>query len=194
MLWVAVAFLISAPGKIEVTINDGPNYRVTPKILDVLDRHCVKARWFISGNMLRDRRHRPWLKEIVRRGHSLGNHLWSHLSPCKIGVSMVLRELKRTEKMIYQLTNIKTRRYRPPYGHMCKAVSRAVRREGYGIYLWDVCDQRKSAALTWKRARTILKRRGKVVLLFHKNWMKLDGVLDMAAKEGYIGCKMTTKN
>jgi peptidoglycan/xylan/chitin deacetylase (PgdA/CDA1 family) len=58
------------------TFDDGPHPRRTMKILDILDRHCVKAVFFLIGDMAH--RHPEIVREIHRRGHVIGTHTWSH--------------------------------------------------------------------------------------------------------------------
>jgi len=59
-----------------LTFDDGPHPRHTKKILDVLDRHCVKATFFPVGLMSVFRS--GLIKEAARRGHTIGAHTWSH--------------------------------------------------------------------------------------------------------------------
>ena len=64
------------PRDIALTIDDGPNPQVTPKVLDVLARHCLKVTYFLVG----------WYADaypdLVRReaddGHVIGTHTFSH--------------------------------------------------------------------------------------------------------------------
>ena len=48
-------------------------------ILRTLDRHCVKASFFLTGNCLRDERFRPIICEIICNGHYVGGHSDKHL-------------------------------------------------------------------------------------------------------------------
>lgn len=58
-----------------LTIDDGPSDD-TPALLDLLDRYDAKACFFLVGERAAAR---PALvREIVRRGHEIGNHSHSH--------------------------------------------------------------------------------------------------------------------
>ena len=172
------------------TFDDGPNHRSTPKILNLLDQYCIKVRWYILGSQLKSRRHRDLLREVVRRGHSLGNHLWSHESPCKrLGPRRTLLELRRTERWVRRALGPGgpvLRLYRPPHGHRCKEVDKAVRKAGYRIRMWHVSDYSISARLMWKKTLFQLRRRRRVVLLFHHHVDKLRDFLRMAEKGGLV--------
>ncbi len=64
------------PKDIALTIDDGPNPQVTPRVLKILDKHCLKVTYFLVG----------WYAhaypELVRQeadaGHFIGTHTFSH--------------------------------------------------------------------------------------------------------------------
>ena len=58
-----------------LTIDDGP-CEETPAVLDLLDAHGAKATFFLVGASAR--RRPDLVREIVRRGHGIGNHSDSH--------------------------------------------------------------------------------------------------------------------
>ena len=58
-----------------LTFDDGPS-SLTEPLLDVLDRYSVKATFFVVG--VNDKNETRDLQEIVRRGHTIGVHSWSH--------------------------------------------------------------------------------------------------------------------
>jgi peptidoglycan/xylan/chitin deacetylase (PgdA/CDA1 family) len=62
--------------EVVLTFDDGPLPAYTQPILDTLDRHCIKATFFIVGKM-------AWaqpalIKNIAKRGHTVAVHTWSH--------------------------------------------------------------------------------------------------------------------
>lgn len=62
--------------EIALTFDDGPNPDVTPRILDILDKHCIKATFFLVG-IYADARP-DLVREIARRGHTIGTHTYTH--------------------------------------------------------------------------------------------------------------------
>lgn len=64
------------PREIVLTFDDGPEPSTTPKVLDALDAHCIKATFFAVGQWAE--RYPELTREIVARGHTLGTHTWSH--------------------------------------------------------------------------------------------------------------------
>ena len=63
-------------GEICLTFDDGPDPQITPRVLDLLDRHRAKASFFCIGK--KAAAHPELLSEIVRRGHSVENHSDTH--------------------------------------------------------------------------------------------------------------------
>jgi peptidoglycan/xylan/chitin deacetylase (PgdA/CDA1 family) len=58
------------------TFDDGPHPTRTLEVLDILDQHCIKAVFFVIGDLAH--RHPEIVREIQRRGHVIGTHTWSH--------------------------------------------------------------------------------------------------------------------
>ncbi|NTV68635.1 MAG: polysaccharide deacetylase family protein [Azonexaceae bacterium] len=62
--------------EVAITIDDGPDPEVTPKVLDLLDAAGAKATFFCIG--WRARENPALCREIVARGHRVENHGDSH--------------------------------------------------------------------------------------------------------------------
>lgn len=62
--------------EISLTFDDGPDAEITPRVLDLLDRHRARASFFCVGEKLAA--HPQIAREIVRRGHSIENHSLRH--------------------------------------------------------------------------------------------------------------------
>jgi len=180
----------SLTARLEWTFDDGPHARSATHILKLLDLYCIRATWYVSGNQLLEREHRILLREIAKRRHTLGNHLWTHQSACKLlGPVGTLQELRKTERWIRAA--LMDRRfpldlYRPPMGHRCVVVDQAVRAAGYRIRMWHVSDYRLTAERFWRQVLFHAKRERKVTLLFHHRWQMLRDVLVLAERAGYV--------
>ena len=66
----------AARSEIALTIDDGPDPEVTPRVLDLLDAAGVRASFFCIG--WRARENPALCREIVARGHRVENHGDSH--------------------------------------------------------------------------------------------------------------------
>ena len=60
-----------------LTFDDGPIPRVTPWVLDVLDKYGIKATFFMVGDNIR--KHPDEFRMVVERGHRIGNHTFNHI-------------------------------------------------------------------------------------------------------------------
>jgi peptidoglycan/xylan/chitin deacetylase (PgdA/CDA1 family) len=101
-------------GELALTFDDGPNPAWTPRLLDILATHDVRATFFLVG------RYAESEPELVRRiaaaGHLIGNHSWSHPNLALAPTLRVTEELKRTSKTLEQITGAPVRYFRPPFG------------------------------------------------------------------------------
>ncbi len=66
-------------GQLILTIDDGPNDQVTRPILDMLDDYKIKATFFIVGSRIASNKN--LVREMIARGHTIGNHTFSHDVP-----------------------------------------------------------------------------------------------------------------
>src|SRR2546428_10522031 len=66
-------------GKLALTFDDGPDAAHTPRVLDVLAEHAIKASFFLLGE--RAAREPALARRIADVGHDLGTHTWSHRRP-----------------------------------------------------------------------------------------------------------------
>jgi len=64
-------------GEIVLTFDDGPHPTGTPRVLDQLGKRGMKATFFVVGRAI-DRATYPIVQRIVREGHTLGSHTFSH--------------------------------------------------------------------------------------------------------------------
>src|SRR5947209_9463529 len=68
---------------VAMTFDDGPNPTLTPKLLDLLAAHHMKATFFVVGENAAE--HPEILKRAVKAGHEIANHSRSHPNLGKMG-------------------------------------------------------------------------------------------------------------
>lgn len=122
--------------ELALTFDDGPDPRYTPALLDLLEAHNQRATFFVIGN--RAERHPELLREIVRRGHELANHTWTHsyLTPFMSPDSLAA-ELSRTNAVIENTTGQRVRWFRPPVGLLSPRVVRGAELAQVEIICWS---------------------------------------------------------
>ncbi len=90
-----------------LTIDDSPSPR-TGILLEFLKSRNIQALFFCRGDFME--KYPKQVEQIVRHGHVLGNHLYSHQPASILGVENVKQEILKTEHLIqqaYDTVNIK---------------------------------------------------------------------------------------
>ncbi|MCB1020597.1 MAG: polysaccharide deacetylase family protein [Bryobacterales bacterium] len=100
-------------GALALTFDDGPSNE-TPRFLDLLAEHEVRATFFVCGANVR---RRPAIaRKVVSAGHEIGNHTYNH--HCLLGMSrgQIWREIVETQLAIEDATGVSPSLFRPPFG------------------------------------------------------------------------------
>jgi peptidoglycan/xylan/chitin deacetylase (PgdA/CDA1 family) len=120
-----------------MTFDDGPSATLTPKLLDLLAAHHIKATFFVIGENVAE--HPEIVERAAREGHEIANHSWSHPNFGKMSDESVRSQLSRTDDAIRNATGTRPTLMRPPYGSITPRQKRWIHDEfGYQIILWDV--------------------------------------------------------
>lgn len=99
--------------RIAITFDDGPNPIFTPKILDIFAKVEGKATFFMIGEQIDN--YPDIAREVVRQGHEIGNHTYSHVNLTELSPLECLNEVKRNENLIQKFTGTKPLVFRPPF-------------------------------------------------------------------------------
>jgi chitin deacetylase len=122
------------PKLLALTFDDGPDPKVTPRILESLRKHNARATFFVLGS--RAARHPELMKEIADQGHAIGSHTATHLK--KPSAARAVKELDWTESVIAETTGRRTSIFRPPYGILNNQTTAEAIRRGMAVFLWTI--------------------------------------------------------
>lgn len=122
--------------KIALTFDDGPHPKLTPKILDVLDKYNIKATFFVIG--INANNYPNTLKEIKKRGHEIANHTYNHPHLSSTNENTLTSEINKCQDEIYKTAHTTTNLFRPPEGFMKGCVETVARSLNYKVILWDI--------------------------------------------------------
>jgi len=123
------------PGELALTFDDGPNPAWTPRLLDLLVEHNVRATFFMVGKFAEAE---PGLvRRVVTSGHLIGNHSWSHPNLAMTAAGRVTEELTRTSETLQQIAGAPVKYFRPPYGARRPFVLRTARKLGMVPVTWN---------------------------------------------------------
>ena len=129
---------------IALTFDDGPSAKLTPKLLDLLASHHIKATFFLVGENAAE--YSDIVAREAREGHEVGNHSWSHPNFGKMSDDGVRSQIRRTDDAIKNAIGSSPTLLRPPYGSITARQKKWINQEfGYKIVLWDV------DPLDWRR-------------------------------------------
>lgn len=101
--------------EVALTIDDGPDPEVTPRVLDLLDAAGARASFFCIGQDIV--RHAALAREMVARGHAIENHSQHHLKLfAALGPWQMRREIVDAQQSIADTVGRVPRCFRPTAG------------------------------------------------------------------------------
>lgn len=102
-------------GQVALTLDDGPDPEVTPRVLAQLERTGATASFFLIGR--RAEQHPDLVAEIVRRGHRVENHTYSHANLFAMhGPRAQAADIDRAQRVLTDLSGRAPVYLRPPAG------------------------------------------------------------------------------
>ncbi|MGC1480401.1 MAG: polysaccharide deacetylase family protein [Chthoniobacterales bacterium] len=126
-----------AADEVWLTIDDGPEPRDTPGMLEVLARHEALATFFMIGRKVD--RERELARRVAGAGHGIGNHTYSHPAGAfwTLPPGMMRREIVRGADAIEVATGVRPRLFRSPVGLTNPFVHPVLRSEGAQLVGWS---------------------------------------------------------
>lgn len=157
-----------------LTYDDGPNDPHTLRLLEVLDRHQVKATFFLIGRHMRQR---PDIaREIVRAGHVVGNHTLTHPNLIFSSREQVRTEILECKRAIEDAVGEQSNLFRPPFGGRRPSSLRVIREAQMLPVMWNVTGWDWNAPPAEQIVRKVAKQvRGGDVILLHDGGHKAMG-------------------
>jgi len=101
------------PDDVAISFDDGPDPEWTPTILDILKAKGVKASFFMVGERME--KNPELVERIVREGHEIGVHTYTHPNLAEVSEERARLELNATQRLMETITGHSTFLFRPPY-------------------------------------------------------------------------------
>ncbi len=98
---------------VALTFDDGPNPPYTNTLLDVLQKHQVRATFFLVGKNLE--KYPEIGKKIVADGHQIGNHTYSHSFSKNFNAKSIMRDIEINQNCIEKILGQRPTLFRPPW-------------------------------------------------------------------------------
>ena len=143
-----------------LTFDDGPIPEVTPWVLDLLDQYEIKATFFMVGDNVR--KHPETFQEVIKRGHSVGNHTMHHLQGAKVRTRRYIKDIAEAHMLI------KSPLFRPPHGFIRWKQAAAIK-ANMRIIMYDLVTRDYSKKLSGDDVLENVKRytRNGSIIVFH---------------------------
>jgi peptidoglycan/xylan/chitin deacetylase (PgdA/CDA1 family) len=150
--------------RIALTFDDGPSVKYTVPVLDILRRAKIPATFFVIGSQVKP--NREIVRRIVRDGHALANHTWSHAN-VSAGGAAANTQLMDTQYAIQQAVGRAGCLMRPPAGAVGPGLVAWLRKHKKVGVLWDVDSNDYQLPSAAKMVREIVSatRPGSIILL-----------------------------
>lgn len=133
---------------VALTFDDGPDAKTTAAVLNSLDKHHVKATFFVVGS--RAKGQAKLLKKMAQDGHEISNHSYSHKSFNNKSGAEIRNEIRMTNALIYKTTGQKPILFRPPGGYLSNELIRISQEEKIKVAYWSWQTDSKD----WKNGRS----------------------------------------
>jgi peptidoglycan/xylan/chitin deacetylase (PgdA/CDA1 family) len=174
--WYGRTFTGLARGtkKLALTYDDGPNDPHTPRLLEILAKHEVHATFFLIGRYARQRQ--DIAREIVKAGHVVGNHTFTHPLLTFKSAGEIRQELSDCRAALQDAVGEHSNLFRPPFGGRRPATLRIARELGLQPVMWNVTGHDWTAPPAAVIERKVSKQiRGGDVILLHDGGHKQMG-------------------
>lgn len=133
--WTRLPAAAAARGEIALTLDDGPDPRITPRVLELLEERGARATFFCIGE--RVQRHADLTREMARRGHAVENHSQRHLHRFSLlGPRGLLAEIERAQDTIGITTGQQPLFFRAPAGLRSPLLDPLLQRLGLQLASW----------------------------------------------------------
>lgn len=120
---------------IALTLDDGPDPELTPRVLELLERHGARATFFCIGE--RVAAHPALARELIARGHTIENHSQRHLARFSLlGPRRLRAEIERAQQTIAAVTGAAPRFFRAPAGLRNPLLDPLLQRLGLQLASW----------------------------------------------------------
>ena len=122
-------------GEIAITLDDGPDPEVTPRLLEMLEAAGARATFFCIAE--RALRHSDLCREMIRRGHGVENHSLDHSHAFAFnGMGRARREILAAQSALAQACGRAPRFFRPPAGVHSPLLDPVLHQLGLTLVSW----------------------------------------------------------
>lgn len=173
---------------IALSFDDGPDSKVTPKLLDLLKQYNQRATFCVVGNRVESRS--SVVKRAVEEGHEIGNHTWSHADTNKLDIAGIKEEITKTNDIVRQVSGFEIHYIRPTYGNVNENLKQVSRELGMPMVNWTIDSEdwkSKDPEQIYQRIMSEAKD-GRVILchdIYETTYQAMERVIPDLIAQGY---------
>ncbi len=181
-----------------LTFDDGPHPEYTPKILDTLKEKNVKAIFFVIGK--KAEKHPEIIKRIIKDGHLIGNHSYTHNKFLAMyPTTKLIEDLEKCQVILKKITGEDNQLFRAPIGYTNPNFARALKvlnlhSIGWSLRSYDTLKKDEDELIH----RLISKTKPSDIVLLHDNLNQtvssLYEYIDKASANGILFASGELKN
>ena len=154
---------------VALTLDDGPDPEVTPRVLDLLNERGNKATFFILSE--RAEAHPELTRRLAAEGHEAALHGANHDNVTKLGLGQAVDRVRGGKRRLNQVVGSPVRLFRPPYGAQNLRTFALARLLGMKVVMWSADpNDWDEIGLEEIVARTIHQVGPGAILLLHDGW------------------------
>jgi peptidoglycan/xylan/chitin deacetylase (PgdA/CDA1 family) len=154
---------------IYLTFDDGPHEKITPWVMQVLEKYKAAATFFCVGE---NAAHHPEIiKSLLSHGHTIGNHTYNHLNGWKTDNREYYDSVMKCRELIPSTL------FRPPHGRIKRSQMQMLRSH-FTLIFWSVLTGDFDPAINPAKClnNAMINTRAGSIVVFHdsqKAWTNL---------------------
>jgi peptidoglycan/xylan/chitin deacetylase (PgdA/CDA1 family) len=154
------------PNAVALTIDDGPDKRWTPMMLDLLAEVGVSATFFLIGQQAKE--FPTLVQRIVAAGHQIADHTITHpLDLPALSAERIREEIGGAHDLIAQVSGLAPRWFRAPGGAWTDQILDTAAEHGMTCIDWQIDPRDWARPGTQSIESTLLTAKAGDVLLCH---------------------------
>lgn len=177
---------------VALTYDDGPNPPYTNQLLEILERHQIKATFFVVGKTVE--KYPDTLRLILSKGHEIGNHSYSHKALIDEKPRLIGSEIQKTDQILRQLGVKDEIHFRAPYGRKLIVLPYLLAKLNKKNILWTIDSKDYEASNSEVIEASVLEhvRPGSIILMHDgggdrsRTVVATERLIEKLKEKGYI--------